>query len=84
MGAIIATFTSWRVIFGVAAGMSLVGLILAFLFVPTASEVCNPKMIDAVPIKTKREALAAFNPMHVFRQFMYPRVLLAVSSFMVP
>ncbi|CAM1501484.1 Fc.00g034680.m01.CDS01 [Cosmosporella sp. VM-42] len=77
VGSIIATFTSWRVIFGVEAGMALFGLILAFFFVPRASEIGNPKAVDTAPMETKKEVLRAFNPMHVFRQFKYPRVLLA-------
>ena len=80
MGAVIATFTSWRVIYGVSGGMSLVGLVLAFFFVPRTSEICNPKFVDAASVKTKEEILAAFNPMHVFRQFTYPRILLSVSD----
>ncbi|KAH7126140.1 major facilitator superfamily domain-containing protein [Dactylonectria macrodidyma] len=77
VGSIIATFTSWRVIYGVEAGMSLVGLILAFFFVPRAREIENPKAIEATPPKSKKEMLEAFNPMNVFCQFTYPRILLA-------
>lgn len=54
------------------------GLILAFLFIPRASEIENPKAAEATPPRGKRDVLEAFNPMHVFVQFTYPRVLLAV------
>ncbi|KPM39745.1 hypothetical protein AK830_g6835 [Neonectria ditissima] len=77
LGSIIATFTSWRVIYGVEAGMSMLGLILAFLFVPRASEIGNPKAIEATPPRTRKEMARAFNPMNVFCQFAYPRILLA-------
>ncbi|KAM5347260.1 hypothetical protein ACJ41O_010265 [Fusarium nematophilum] len=77
LGSIIATFTSWRVIYGVEAGMSLFGLILAFFFIPRASEVENPKAVEATRPKTRQEIIQAFNPMHVFIQFTYPRVILA-------
>ncbi|KAF4991460.1 hypothetical protein FDECE_14030 [Fusarium decemcellulare] len=77
IGSIIATFTSWRVIYGVEAGMSVFGLVLAFFFIPSSSEVGNPKTAEATVPKTRRAIIQAFNPMHVFRQFAYPRVLLA-------
>ncbi|KAF5025162.1 hypothetical protein F66182_2738 [Fusarium sp. NRRL 66182] len=77
LGSIIATFTSWRVIYGVEAGMSLFGLILSFLFIPRASEIENPKLADASRPNTRREIIQTFNPKHVFCQFVYPKVLLA-------
>ncbi|KAF4472185.1 MFS transporter [Fusarium albosuccineum] len=77
IGSIIATFTSWRVIYGVEAGMSVFGLVLAFFFIPSSREVGNPKTAEATVPKTRRAIIQAFNPMHVFRQFAYPRVLLA-------
>ncbi|KAH7185207.1 acyl transferase/acyl hydrolase/lysophospholipase [Fusarium flagelliforme] len=76
LGSVIATFTSWRVIYGVEAGMCLFGFILSFLFIPRASEVENPKLIQPRP-RTKDEVLQTFNPMHVFCQFAYPKVILA-------
>ncbi|KAH7136732.1 major facilitator superfamily domain-containing protein [Dactylonectria estremocensis] len=77
VGSIIATFTSWRVIYAVEAGMSLVGLTLAFFFVPRAREIQNPKAIEATPPKSKKEIIGAFNPMIVFCQFTYPKIFLA-------
>lgn len=79
VGSAIATFTSWRVIYAVEAGMSMVGLILAYFFVPRASEIGNPKTIETPP-QTKKEIIGAFNPMVVFCQFTYPRILLAVRT----
>ncbi|KAH6973124.1 major facilitator superfamily domain-containing protein [Ilyonectria sp. MPI-CAGE-AT-0026] len=76
VGSVIATFTSWRVIYAVEAGMSMVGLILAYFFVPRASEIGNPKTIETPP-QTKKEIIGVFNPMVVFCQFTYPRILLA-------
>lgn len=61
--------------------MSLFGLGLAFFFIPKASEIAKPKTLDDVdeaPPRTLRDILRVFNPLIVFRQFMYPRVLLAV------
>ncbi|KAF4970565.1 hypothetical protein FSARC_2430 [Fusarium sarcochroum] len=77
LGSIIATFTSWRVIYGVEAGMSLFGLVLSFLFIPRASEVGNPKLAEATRPRTSKEIVQTFNPMHVFCQFVYPKVMLA-------
>ncbi|KAI5455982.1 major facilitator superfamily domain-containing protein [Mariannaea sp. PMI_226] len=77
IGSIIAAFTSWRVIFGVEAGMSMLGLILAFLFIPRSSEVENPKTAEATQPKGLRDIFEAFNPMNVFIQFSYLRILLA-------
>ncbi|KAI8675608.1 hypothetical protein NCS57_00462500 [Fusarium keratoplasticum] len=77
IGSIIATFTSWRVIYGVEAGMSCFGLILTFFFIPRASEVGNPKTAEAIRPKTREDMIRTFNPMIVFRQFKYPKVLLA-------
>ncbi|KAF5231184.1 hypothetical protein FANTH_13504 [Fusarium anthophilum] len=77
LGSIIATFTSWRVIYGVEAGMCLFGLILSLLFIPKASEVENPKLAETIRPRTAQEILRTFNPMHVFCQFKYPKVILA-------
>ncbi|KAF5538966.1 major facilitator superfamily transporter [Fusarium phyllophilum] len=74
---IIATFTSWRVIYGVEAGMCLFGLILSLLFIPKASEVESPKLAETTRPRTAKEILRTFNPMHVFCQFKYPKVILA-------
>ncbi|KAM0084035.1 hypothetical protein ACKRZS_003756 [Fusarium odoratissimum] len=77
LGSIIATFTSWRVIYGVEAGMCLFGLILSLLFIPKASEVENPKLAETTHPRTAKEILRTFNPMHVFCQFKYPKVIFA-------
>ncbi|KAM0217090.1 hypothetical protein ACHAQD_007580 [Fusarium lateritium] len=77
VGSIIATFTSWRVIYGVEAGMSLFGLVLSFLFIPRASEVENPKLAQPARPRTTKKIVQTFNPRHVFCQFVYPKVILA-------
>lgn len=59
--------------------MSLLGLILAFFFIPADAEIGNQKIVDAAPVKSKKEMLSLFNPIHVFVQYKYPRVFLAVS-----
>jgi predicted MFS family arabinose efflux permease len=73
---IIVTFTSWRVILGVQGGMTLIGLVLAFFFVPRVSQLATAK--PKPKPRTKKEMLEAFNPMAVIRQWRYPSILLAV------
>ncbi|KAM0276640.1 hypothetical protein ACHAQH_006549 [Verticillium albo-atrum] len=69
-GGIIATYTSWRVIYGVQAGMTLIGLILAWFYVPL-----DPPR-EPQP-KTTRHIISQFSPMPVFRVFEYINILAA-------
>lgn len=95
VGSIIATYTSWRVIFGVQAGITFCGLIMSFFFVPKKSQLSNLAKEHDEKKKRKREEAAAgdgsmrtkmgivahaFNPMAVFRQWRYPSILLANLS----
>ncbi|GKT57895.1 major facilitator superfamily transporter [Colletotrichum tofieldiae] len=76
-GAVIVNFTSWRVIYGVQAGMAFLGLIMAFFFVPRASELAKHQIAEKAPVHSLGELAHAFNPMGVFRQYKYPNVLAA-------
>ncbi|KAK1589802.1 major facilitator superfamily transporter [Colletotrichum navitas] len=76
-GGVIVNFTSWRVIYGVQAGMAFLGLIMAFFFVPKASELAKHQAAEKTPVRSLGELCRAFNPMGVFRQFRYPNVLAA-------
>ncbi|KAK1997018.1 major facilitator superfamily transporter [Colletotrichum falcatum] len=76
-GGVIVNFTSWRVIYGVQAAMAFVGLIMAFFFVPKASELGRHRVADKTPVRSVSDLCRAFNPMGVFRQFKYPNVLAA-------
>ncbi|KAK1978298.1 major facilitator superfamily transporter [Colletotrichum cereale] len=76
-GGVIVNFTSWRVIYGVQAAMAFVGLIMAFFFVPKASELAKHQIAEKTPVRSLGELAHAFNPMGVFRQFRYPNVLAA-------
>ncbi|OHW97350.1 major facilitator superfamily transporter [Colletotrichum incanum] len=76
-GGVIVNFTSWRVIYGVQAGMAFLGLIMAFFFVPRASELAKHQIVEKAPVRSFSEIAHAFNPMGVFRQFKYPNVLAA-------
>ncbi|KAF9870953.1 major facilitator superfamily transporter [Colletotrichum karsti] len=76
-GGVIVAFTSWRIIYGVQAGMTFIGLILAFFFVPRASELTHLKIPEKTPVRSAKEVVHAFNPMGVLRAFKYPNILAA-------
>lgn len=92
VGSVIATYTTWRAIFGVLSGISFIGLVLAYFFVPKASELSNLSTHESVGKKLSRQdVLRAFNPSAVFYQWKYPGVILSVSrnpssplNFLVP
>lgn len=69
--------------------MSAVGFILSLIFVPTIrskvdqventlTETVPEKSL--APIRSNRVLLAKFNPIRVFKQFLHPEILLAVSA----
>lgn len=67
--------------------MTLLGLIMAFFFVPKASQLAHLKIAVAerAPIRSLGDLAHAFNPMGVLRQFRYPNIVAAVScSFPFP
>ncbi|KAK2031163.1 major facilitator superfamily transporter [Colletotrichum zoysiae] len=74
-GGVIVNFTSWRVIYWVQSGMAFVGLIMAFFFVPKASDLAKHQVAGKAPVRSLVQLCRAFNPMGVFRQFKYPNVL---------
>ncbi|KAI8246296.1 Efflux pump FUB11 [Colletotrichum sp. SAR 10_96] len=76
-GGVIVAFASWRIIYGVQAGMTFIGLILAYFFVPRASELTHLKVPEKAPVHSVREVMHAFNPMSVLRAFKYPNILAA-------
>lgn len=78
VGSIIATFTSWRAIFGVQGGMTFLGMALAFLFVPRNSDLSHLREQEKSRKTTRGDVLHAFNPTNVFRLWKFPGILLAV------
>ncbi|KAI8282369.1 Efflux pump FUB11 [Colletotrichum sp. SAR 10_98] len=76
-GGVIVAFASWRIIYGVQAGMTFIGLILAYFFVPRASELTHLRVPEKAPVHSVREVMHAFNPMGVLRAFKYPNILAA-------
>lgn len=74
-GGIIVTFAQWRIIYWLQFGMTLLGLILSLLFVPNLqakSAKKEPRNIAFI--------LSMFNPLRIFRPFVYPNVFLCVST----
>lgn len=58
--------------------MTLLGLILAYFFVPRASELKKHNIVDKAPVSSAKDVLRAFNPAGVFRAFKYPNILATV------
>lgn len=57
--------------------MTLLGLILSLLFVPSIQE--KTRVIDSNKPWKLCTVSGLFNPLRIFRQFVYPNVSLAVS-----
>lgn len=55
--------------------MTLLGLVLSLLFVPSVQE----KSRDSDKPLKLCTVISMFNPMRIFRRFVYPNVFLAVS-----
>lgn len=57
--------------------MTLLGLILSLLFVPSIQE--KKKVMDLDKRRGFCTVVGLFNPLRIFRHFIYPNVFLAVS-----
>ncbi|PKX98465.1 putative MFS transporter [Aspergillus novofumigatus IBT 16806] len=75
IGGLVVTFAHWRVIFWVQVAMAGLGLVLSLLFVPEVEK--REAEGEGVPRPSSlREVLAMFNPVRIFRQWLYPNVFL--------
>ncbi|KAL3435621.1 major facilitator superfamily domain-containing protein [Aspergillus tetrazonus] len=78
IGGIIVTFASWRNIYWLQTAMAGLGLVLSLIFVPevqqhiSSSETQKQKEKEKI---TLPYALKVFNPVRVFRLWLYPNVL---------
>ncbi|KAL8382332.1 hypothetical protein RB595_006221 [Gaeumannomyces hyphopodioides] len=75
-GALIATYTTWRAVFGITSGTTLIAFSLCFFLVPSTEELSGglkPEKAESGP--SLPDVLRAFNPSAVLRQLKYPRVL---------
>ncbi|KAK9233969.1 major facilitator superfamily domain-containing protein [Lipomyces kononenkoae] len=77
IGSAIVTFTSWRVIYGLEAGMSFLSMVLMFFFAPEDIQIENGRIETGVQGWYQTRHPIKLNPKDIFRQFAYPRVLLA-------
>jgi MFS family permease len=77
IGGIIVTFAQWRIIYWLQFGMTLLGLILSLLFVPSIQE--KKQVMDLDKRRGFCEVVSMFNPLRIFRHFIHPNVFLAVS-----
>ncbi|RHZ60618.1 hypothetical protein CDV55_104679 [Aspergillus turcosus] len=77
IGGLVVTFAHWRIIFWVQVAMAGLGLVLSLLFVPEIEkrEGEGEGKGERRP-SSVREILAMFNPVRIFRQWLYPNVLL--------
>ncbi|KAJ5101572.1 hypothetical protein NUU61_003794 [Penicillium alfredii] len=75
VGGIIVTFAHWRIIYWMQFGMTLFGLVLSMLFVPRIRE--KKQTADSSERWTLGSIVRMFNPLRIFRHFVYPNVFLA-------
>ncbi|KGO65652.1 Major facilitator superfamily domain, general substrate transporter [Penicillium italicum] len=73
IGGIIVTFAQWRIIYWLQFAMNLLGLVLSLLFVPSIQE----KNRESNEPRKLGTIIRMFNPMRIFRQFVYPNVFFA-------
>ncbi|KAH6989859.1 major facilitator superfamily domain-containing protein [Ilyonectria destructans] len=76
-GGILATYTTWRAIYGLQAGMALLGLILACYNIPNDTPKPSSDVTEQVPKTSFRTILKLFSPLPVFQILKYPEVLLS-------
>lgn len=76
VGGIIVTFAQWRIIYWLQFGMTLLGLTLSILFVPTIQ---NKKTKQTQQPRKSATMLTMFNPLRILRPLIYPNVFLCVS-----
>ncbi|KAJ5504531.1 Major facilitator superfamily domain general substrate transporter [Penicillium fimorum] len=75
IGGIIVTFSQWRIIYWLQFAMTLLGLVLSLLFVPSIQE--KNWVIDSNKPWKLCTVISMFNPLRIFRQFVYPNIFLA-------
>ncbi|KAL4964654.1 putative MFS transporter [Aspergillus stella-maris] len=81
IGGVIVTFASWRYIYWLQTAMAGFGLILSLIFVPEVQQ--EQEVSPSATKKLQRKkitigyALRIFNPVHVFRMWLYPNIFLS-------
>ncbi|KAF9884689.1 hypothetical protein FE257_001318 [Aspergillus nanangensis] len=82
IGGIVVTYTIWRVIFWIQAGMCVFGLITSVLVIPDIEKLngVGPSSEKTVEAHTLRSVLSTFNPSRVLRLMLHPNIFLADLS----
>lgn len=75
IGGIIVTYTSWRVIFAVLAGMGLLTFLLSFFFL--VETIREPKCSEQGVLNRAKTIIVEMNPMRVLRAFKYSNLILS-------
>ncbi|RDW74661.1 putative MFS transporter [Aspergillus mulundensis] len=77
IGGIIVTFTSWRYIYWLQTAMAGLGMVLSLMFVPEVQQEPSTEKEQKKKQITLRYALKVFNPLRVFRLWLYPNIFLS-------
>ncbi|KAJ5884594.1 Major facilitator superfamily domain general substrate transporter [Penicillium tannophilum] len=72
IGGIIVTFAQWRIIYWLQFAMTALSLVLSLLFVPNLEAKKENK-----PSRKLSYVMGMFNPLRIFRPFIYPNVFLS-------
>lgn len=80
IGGVIVTFASWRYIYWLQTAMAGVGLILSLIFVPEVQQEAGSGIEEKEKKITPGYVLKVFNPVRVFRLWLYPNVFLSVRE----
>ncbi|KAH0422972.1 major facilitator superfamily transporter [Colletotrichum camelliae] len=77
IGGVIVSYTTWRIIYVVQAGMAFSGLMLGYLFIPNTAGVKNQEAKCGSSDNYIIGALRKFSPLDVFRLFKNPNIIMA-------
>ncbi|KAE8144690.1 major facilitator superfamily domain-containing protein [Aspergillus avenaceus] len=81
IGGLIVTFSNWRNIYWLQVGMTGFGLALAVIFVPEIKSADKGEVEIEKPDQNKLwSSLRLFNPLRIFRQWVYPNIFLSVRQ----
>jgi hypothetical protein len=74
----LATYTSWRVIYGVQASIAFVGAILSYFYIPYDVTPTVAEMSEKASEGGPRYFLSICNPFAILKVLRHPEIFLAV------
>ncbi|KAF5485425.1 MFS transporter fsa7 [Colletotrichum siamense] len=77
IGGVIVSYTTWRIIYVVQAGMAFSGLALGYLFIPNTVGCDNQQAKGRSSDNYVMGALRKFSPLDVFRLLKNPNIIMA-------